>query len=59
MKKLPEDPVILLSFINTKLRDFYSDLDELCEDMNIDRDQLERLLKGIDYTYDESGNRFI
>lgn len=59
MEQIPKDPVILLSFINTKLRDVYSSLDALCEDMEIDRAQLERQLKGIDYTYDEKGNRFI
>mgnify|MGYP000358689334 CR=1 FL=1 len=36
---LPSDPMILLSFINTKLRDFYPSLDALCEDANISKDE--------------------
>lgn len=37
---LPSDPMILLSFINTKLRDFYPSLDALCEDANISKDEI-------------------
>ena len=37
---IPNDPAILLSFVNTKLRDFYSNLDALCDDMNIDKEEL-------------------
>lgn len=59
MKQMPKDPVILLSYINTQLRDFYSDLKALCENMEIDRRDLESKLKGIGYTYDEGSNRFI
>ena len=36
MERLPKDPIMLYSVINTKLRDFYSSLEALCEDMNID-----------------------
>ena len=32
---LPKDPIILLGYINTKLRDFYSSLDLLCDDMEV------------------------
>ena len=42
MMNLPEDPVILLSYINTKLRDEYPSLDILCEEMQIDRGGLDR-----------------
>jgi len=59
MEQIPKDPVILLSYINTRLRDFYSDLEALCEDMELDRGKLESKLKGIDYTYDKGSNRFI
>ena len=41
MQDLPKDPVMLLSAINLKLRDYYKSLDELCEDLNISRDELE------------------
>ena len=56
---LPNDPMILLSYINTKLRDEYSSLSELCDDMNEDKAEIERKLKGIDYTYNAELNRFI
>jgi len=59
MGQIPKDPVILLSYINTRLRDCYPDLEALCEDMELDRRELESKLKGIDYTYDEGSNRFI
>ena len=38
--ELPNDPIMLMSVINMKLRDLYGSLDELCEDMNIDREDL-------------------
>lgn len=56
---LPNDPMILLSVVNTKLRDFYKNLDELCEDMNVDKDELLQKLSAIDYIYDEKLNRFV
>lgn len=56
---LPGDPVILLGVINTKLRDFYPSLDKLCDDMQIDCDELIRKLEQIDYTYDSGRNQFI
>lgn len=40
MERLPKDPIMLYSVINTKLRDFYSSLEALCEDMNIDKNTL-------------------
>lgn len=55
---LPEDPVILLSVINTRLRDNYSSLDELCDDYNIKRENIESKLGKIGYTYNESQNQF-
>ena len=56
---LPKDPMILLSVINTKLRDHYSTLDALCDDLQIDKTQLLAILKGIDYEYDESRHQFV
>lgn len=56
---LPNDPMILLSYINTKLRDDYSSLDLLCDDLQADRSQIEEKLKAIDYTYDAALNRFV
>ena len=56
---IPKDPVMLLSFINLKLRDYYSDLDKLCEDLQIDKEELLAKLEGNDYRYDQTVNRFV
>ena len=56
---IPNDPVMLLSFVNLKLRDYYSSLEAMCEDMDIDQAQLVEKLAGIDYHYDASLNKFI
>jgi len=56
---IPNDPVMLLSFVNLKLRDFYSDLDGLCEDLNVSKKELEDKLAGIDYHYDRERNQFV
>ncbi len=56
---IPSDPVMLLSFLNLKLRDFYSNLDALCEDLDLDRRDLEEKLSKIDYHYDEGKNQFV
>ncbi len=56
--KLPKDPHILLSYINTKLRDEFRSLEDLCRSLNIDQTELEAILAGIGYTYLRDGNRF-
>ena len=56
---LPKDPVILLSFVNTKLRDEYHSLEELCEELGVEKDRLVGLLGEIDYEYDKTSNRFV
>ena len=56
---LPTDPMILLSYINTKLRDDYPTLDALCDDLNVNQAQLEQRLQAIDYTYNADLNRFV
>lgn len=61
-KMLPQDPVMLLSFLNMKLRDSYSSLDALADDLEISAEDLENIkekLKGIGYTYNSSRNQFI
>jgi len=55
---IPKDPHILLSYINTKLRDEYCDLNDLCLSLNIERSQLETALSSIEYTYVKDLNRF-
>ena len=57
--QLPNDPAMLLSFVNLKLRDFYKSLDEMCDDMGADREAIERKLSEIGYEYDRSQNRFV
>ena len=52
------DPNILLSLINTKLRDEYSSLDLLVDDLQLDKNILVSRLKEIDYYYDETKNSF-
>ena len=56
---LPKDPMLLLSVVNTKLRDQYTSLDALCEEMQADREKMETKLQNIDYTYDENTNQFV
>lgn len=56
---LPKDPMLLLSVVNTKLRDQYTSLAALCEDMQADREKMETKLQNIDYTYDENTNQFV
>lgn len=56
---IPSDPVMLLSFINMKLRDFYPTLQALCDDLDIDKKSLTDKLAAIDYHYDADHNKFI
>ncbi len=56
---LPNDPMILLSVINTKLRDFYPSLDALCDDLGCDSDKITTVLGSIDYSYSRELNKFI
>ena len=56
---IPKDPVMLLSFINLKLRDYYTSLEALCDDLDIDRREIEDKLSGIDYHYDKEKNQFV
>ncbi len=55
---LPSDPFILLSVINTKLRDQYTDLDKLCQDLDEDREHLVQALAEAGYAYDPRTNQF-
>ena len=71
--ELPKDPMMLFSVINMKLRDCYSSLDELCEDMNVDKDELVNQLKAVGFElmwlknkrhfyqsiYEEDANRIV
>ena len=55
---LPKDPYILLSIINMKLRDFYSSLDALCDDMDEDKNEIIAALEKVGYRYNAERNAF-
>ena len=59
LNHLPNDPMLCLSVVNTKLRDRYKDLDSLCEDLNVDKQSLVEKLSAIDYEYNTEQNQFI
>lgn len=56
---LPQDPVILLSYVNTKLRDQYPSLAALCDDLDEDQAALEEKLRLINYEYNAGRNQFV
>lgn len=56
---LPSDPMMLLSVINLKLRDYYPSLKALCDDMDVNESELVEKLASIDYEYDEELNKFV
>lgn len=55
---IPNDPVILLSFINTKLRDEFPSFDELCKTLGVSGSDISVKLGSIGYTYDPERNCF-
>ncbi|WP_243122186.1 DUF4250 domain-containing protein [Clostridium thermarum] len=55
---LAMDPYMLLSMVNMKLRDFFSSLEALCEDWDVEPALIENKLKSINYTYDRETNQF-
>lgn len=58
MMDLPQEPMMLFSVINMKLRDQYASLDELCEDMNVDKEELIKKLAAFGFEYSEENNKF-
>ena len=56
---IPKDPVMLLSFINLKLRDFYNDFETLCDDLELSPAEVTEKLSAIDYHYDKEKNQFV
>ena len=56
---LPKDPNILFSLLNMKLRDFYSSLEALCDDLGEDRQEIEQLMQKAGYIYDTDSNSFL
>ena len=58
MSAIHKDPMILLSYINTQLRDNYSSLKELCQAMDLDEDQIKKTLSDIGFEYEPEQNCF-
>ncbi len=56
---MPNDPVMLLSFINTQLRDYYNSLSDLCKTLNVSEKDIISKLATIDYEYNEDLNKFV
>ena len=59
LDNLPKDPMLCMSVVNTKLRDYYQTLDLLCQDLDIDKEALIDKLRMIDYEYDAECNQFV
>lgn len=55
---IPKDPVMLLSYVNTKLRDDYSSLNDLCESLSVEESELRTKLSSIGYEYNKELNKF-
>ena len=58
MENIPSDPMMLLSFLNMKLRDFYSNLDELCNALDLDKEEIVKKMADAGFEYNESQNKF-
>lgn len=56
--ELPNDPMMLFSVINMKLRDIYTSLEELCDDMHIDKAELLKKLRDAGFEYNREANKF-
>lgn len=59
MAAIPKDPVMLMSFLNTQLRDNYSSFDDLCGAYDLDAEEITQKLDMIDYHYDAERNQFV
>ena len=55
---LPKDPIMFLSYVNTQLRDNYSNIDDFCSSFNITKEEVYTKLESINYFYDEESNQF-
>ena len=58
MTDYPKDPMMLMSWVNMKLRDFYPSLETLCEDLEIDREELVETLGKAGFEYNSELNKF-
>ena len=55
--ELPKDAMMLFSFINMRLRDFYPSLDALCDDMHVDKNEIVARLKEVGFEYNAEQNK--
>ena len=58
VNKIPKDPMILFSFVNTQLRDRFCSLEEMCTEMELDQSYIEETLEGAGFSYDSKRNCF-
>lgn len=58
MMELPQDPMMLYSFINLKLRDYYPSLEALCADLGVEQEEIVQKLKSVGFEYNAEQNRF-
>lgn len=56
---IPNDPIMLVSYLNTQLRDFYPSLEDLCKSLDLDQEEICAKLKVVDYIYDAAANKFV
>lgn len=59
MNSIPNDPVMLLSYLNTQLRDFYPSLEECCKSLSLEQDAVQKRLEQIGFHYHPADNRFV
>ena len=58
-RMIPQDPIMLLSYLNTQLRDYFSSLEELCAALNLNQQEIEGKMREVTYVYDKETNQFI
>lgn len=56
---VPNDPVILMSYLNTQLRDHYASLEDLCKTMDLDPAEITAKVNTIGYVYNAQRNQFV
>ena len=56
---IPSDPIMLLSFVNLKLRDYYGSLDAMCDDLDVSKEEITGKLAAVNYRYDAERNQFV
>ena len=56
---IPSDPIMLLSFVNLKWREYYGSLDAMCEDLDLSREDITAKLEAVNYCYDAEKNQFV